>query len=176
METFIACHDLVDDPHFKANKSQSLAVLNDEIIDAPMVEIINLVNALPYCFTIQSCYGHFLYTGQEDEFNLDPLPITNSIASVEYRIAYIAFCIENNTAGSKFLSVLETLMTIDPENIQLGSAEWFWQQQVNSYAIQVEPDRFKHQDTAIIEYAESLSIERVRNQFYKKLKELLCHL
>ena len=176
METFITCLGLVANPNFMDQKSKHLAELSNDMIDAPIVDIINNFNTRPYCFTLQSCYGHFLYAGQDNEHNLDPLPITSSIDTVKYRIAYIAFCIDNSVHGKKFLTALEKLTTMDPENIQLGSAEWFWQQQVNSYAIQVEPDRYKYQDTAIIEYAEALSIENVRNQFYKKLKELLCHL
>jgi hypothetical protein len=176
METFTTIKALANNPHFQTERRVALACLSEDMIDAPIVDIINNFNARPCCYTLQCCFGHFLYAGQDDENNLDPLPITNRIDTVEYRIAYIAFCVENSSDGKTFLAALKGLTEIDPENIQLGSAEWFWQQQVNSYAIQVEPDRFKYQDTAIIEYAEALSIERIRNQFYKTLKELLCHL
>ena len=62
---------------------------------------------------------------------------------------------------------------MDPENIQFGSAEWFWKRQVNSYALQVEPDRFKRQDTAILDYEEALNIEKIRNEFFFQLQALI---
>ena len=68
---------------------------------------------------------------------------------------------------------LQEITAIDPENIQFCSAEWFWERQINSYALQVEPDRFKHKDKAIIEYKESLYIEKIRNEFFLRLDELL---
>jgi len=46
-------------------------------------------NELPYCFTLQSCFGHFVFCGQNDQQNLEPLPVNDPIVKVEYRIAYI---------------------------------------------------------------------------------------
>lgn len=83
----------------------------------------------------QSCYGHFIYTGQRDPHNIEPLPVTDKIARVEYRIAYIALCIENNAAGIKLLKALKEITVIDPENIQFCGADWFWERQINSYAL-----------------------------------------
>lgn len=37
---------------------------------------------------------------------------------MEYRIAYIAFCIENNLLGRELLESLKEITVIDPENIQ----------------------------------------------------------
>ena len=76
------------------------------MIDEPIIELINAFNKLPFCFTLQSCYGHFVYSGQNDPQNLEPLPLTDTIGVVEYRIAYIAFCIENSDQGRKFLEAL----------------------------------------------------------------------
>jgi hypothetical protein len=95
---------------------------------------------------------------------------------VEYRIAYIAFCLENSGAGMKLMDLLKDLTEMDPENIQFGSAKWFWRRQVNSYALQVEPDRFKHKDKAILDYAEALYMERLRNMFYSEMWELVRQL
>lgn len=122
---------------------------------------------------MQSCYGHFLYNGQKDLHNLDPLPVKKTIARVEYRIAYIAFCIENSDSGRRFFETLKEITDIDPQNIQFCCAEWFWKKQFNSYALQVEPDRFKHKDRAILDYKEALNIEKIRNKFFVQLKELL---
>lgn len=142
------------------------------MIDAPIVDLINNFNRLPHCFTLQSCYGHFVYDGQPDTCNLEPLPETDTISKVEYRIAYICFCIENSSAGRGFLKILKGITDIDPGTIQLCCAEWFWERQVNSYALQVEPDRFKRQDTAELDYKEALRIEKIRNEFYIKLRDI----
>ena len=92
---------------------------------------------------------------------------------MEYRIAYIAFCIDNSEAGRKLLEKWQTITSIDPENIQYCSARWFWRRQVNSYVLQVEPDRFKHKDKAILDYKEALYIENLRGEFFRKFEELL---
>jgi hypothetical protein len=143
------------------------------MIDVPIIELINAFNKLPYCFTLQSCYGHFLYKGQRDPHNLESLPPINTIASVDYKIAYIAFCIENSALGRGLLEALNKITVIDPENIQFCCAEWFWKRQVNSYALQVEPDRFKHKDRVVLDYKEALHIEKIRNGFFVQLQELL---
>jgi hypothetical protein len=68
---------------------------------------------------------------------------------------------------------LKEVTAIDPENIQFCCAEWFWDRQVNSYALQVEPDRFKRQDRATVGLQEALKIEKIRNLFFVRLYELL---
>jgi len=142
------------------------------MIDGPIVGLINDLNLLPHCFTLQCCYGHFVFDGQRDTDNFEPLPLTDPGCSVEYRIAYICFCIENSDAGREFLESLKTITEIDPDNIQLCCAEWFWERQVNTYALQVEPDRFKRQDTAELEYPEALCVEKIRNEFFSGLRSM----
>jgi len=164
---------MAENPHYKEQKRKSMAVLTNAMIDVPIIEIINGFNRLPYCFTVQSCYGHFLYNGQKDPYNLDSLPVTKCIARVEYRIAYITFCIENSKQGRGLFKALQEIAVIDPDNIQFCSAEWFWKRQINSYALQVEPDRFKHEDRTILDYKEALYIEKLRNDFFIQLKALL---
>ncbi|MCI0474907.1 MAG: hypothetical protein L0Y55_01550 [Anaerolineales bacterium] len=173
METFAKPKALVENPHYQDQRRKSLAGLCDGMIDEPIVALINAFNKLPCCFTLQCCYGHFIYSGQSDPHNLAPLPIVDPLAKIEYRIAYLALCIENNGRGQMLLDALKGIALIDPENIQLGCAEWFWQRQVNSYALQVEPDRFKFEDKAILDYKEALKIEKVRNEFFVGLEELL---
>jgi len=99
LETFTESKDVVNNPDHKEQKRSSLAGLDLATIDRPIVEIIGGFNKLPYCFTLQSCYGHFLHKGQKDPYNIEPLPITSDIAALKYRIAYIAFCIENSRSG-----------------------------------------------------------------------------
>ncbi len=67
---------------------------------------------------------------------------------------------------------LNEITAVDPDYIQFCCAEWFWKRQVNSYALQLEPDRFKHQDTAILDYREALHVEKIRNEFIGQLLEL----
>jgi hypothetical protein len=111
--------------------------------------------------------------GQNNSHNIESLPMTDTIDKVSWRIAYIAFCIENSASGRMLFEALKEITAIDPENIQFCCAEWFWKRQVNSYALQVEPDRFKHKDTAILGYKEALLIEKIRNTFFVQLQELL---
>ena len=173
METFTEPKELVENPHYQEQRRESLAGLSDDMIDAPIVDIINGFNKLRYCFTMQSCYGHFVYNNQKDPYNLEPLPITDNVARVEYRIAYICLCIQNSALGRALLEALNEITAIDPQNIQFCCAEWFWERQVNSYALQVEPDRFKHKDTAVLDYREALHIEKTRNEFFVQLRELI---
>ena len=173
METFTEPKELVENPRYQDQRQRSLAGLSNGIIDVPIIGLINAFNRLPYCFTLQSCYGHFSYTGQNDSHNLEPLPITDTIVRVEYRIVYICLCIENSDLGRELLEALNEITVIDPENIQFCCAEWFWKRQVNSYALQVQPDRFKHKDRAILDYGEALRIEKIRNEFFVQLRQLL---
>ena len=173
METFTEPKKLVENSDYQEQRRESLAGLSDDMIDAPIIDLINGFNKLPYCFTLQSCYGHFIYNNQKDPYNLEPLPVIDTVANVEYRIAYICLCIHNSALGRWLLEALNEITGIDPENIQLCCAEWFWERQVNSYALQVEPDRFKHKDTAILDYREALHIEKTRNEFFVQLRELL---
>lgn len=173
METFIEPKELVVNPHYPDQRQKCLAGLSDDMIDMPILDVIHAFNRLPYCFTLQACYGHFVYIGQDDIYNLEPLPIIDSIASVEYRIAYVALCLENSDSGRRLFYDLMAFTRIDPQNIQFCCAEWFWERQINSYALQVEPDRFKRQDTAILNYQEALKIEKIRNEFFDRLMDLL---
>jgi hypothetical protein len=172
LETFTDPKDLAENPNYQDQRRRTLDDLSDGMIDFPIIELINGINTLPYCFTLQSCYGHFTYRGQKDPHNLEPLPITDAITSVAYRIAYICFCVENNELGKGLLDALNEITVIDRENIQFCCAEWFWRKQVNSYALQVEPVRFRHKDNVILRYREALHIEKTRNAFFVQLREL----
>ena len=172
METFTEPKKLVKNPHYQDQRRKTLAHLSDEMIDGPIIELIDAFNKEPYCFTLQSCYGHFMHNGQNDFYNLQPLPITDTIDRVEYKIAYICLCVENTERGLMLIKALNEISAIDPENIQFCCAEWFWKRQVNSYALQVQPDRFKHNDRAILDYKEALHIEKIRNVFFARLRGL----
>ena len=78
---------------------------------------------MPYCFTLQSCYGHFVYNGQKDSHNLESLPEKNTITKVEYRIAYIAFCIENSSLGRELFEALKEITAIDTEEMPFAGGQ-----------------------------------------------------
>lgn len=176
METFVLAKGFVPNPRFQQQRQRTLRELDIKTIDEPIAQMVAGLNRLPYCFTLQSCYGHFLHGEQWDEHNLDPLPRLEEAAQVEYRIAYLALCVQETDPGRDLLAKLEGLTGIDPGNVQFGCATWFWERQVNSYVVQVEPDRFKFQDRCTIPYREAFRVERVRDQFYGKLGIMLANL
>ncbi len=173
METFTEFKPLVDNPYFLQQREKALNQLDINTIDAPIKEIIKDFSNLPYCFTLQSCYGHFLYNNQKNSKNIESLPESNNIYNVEYRIAYIALCNQNNEQGRILLQKLKKIPSIDPEYIQFGCADWFWKRQVNSYALQVEPQRYKKEDKITVNFQEALHIEKVRNKFFRRIEKII---
>jgi hypothetical protein len=101
------------------------------------------------------------------------LPVRSGIKEVEYRIAYLALCIEDSQQGRSLFQDLSEIASKNPEYIQFGSADWFWDRQVNSFAIQVEPARFMFQDRGVVDYQEAIVIQKVRDGFFKALRALL---
>jgi hypothetical protein len=172
METFAQSRQFVDNPRYERERNHVLSSLALENIDAPIHEIVQGFARLPYCFTLQSCYGHFVHAAQPEPHNLEPLP-GHDVGSVTYRIAYIALCLENSTGGKRLRTALAQIPAIDPEYVQFGSPDWFWQRYLNSYALQIEPARFATTDVAIIEHHEALHIQKVRGRFFARLTELV---
>jgi len=173
LETFVEAKDLVSDPYFHNQRQKALSDLRQATIDEPIVDLITRFANLPYCFTLQSCFGHFLLDDQSDPHNIETLPRVDQEIDVQYRIAYIAVCVQDNQPGRLLLDDLRELCLLDPQNIQYGCAEWFWERQVNSYVVQVEPERHKTKDRCVISYQEALHLEGVRKRFFDKLKLLL---
>ena len=103
--------------------------------------------------------------------NLEKLPQHN-IGKIVYRIAYIALCLENSAHGRSLFNELEMVPSIDHEYVQFGSPDWFWENHLNSFALQVEPARYIRLDQATIEHQEALHVQKVRDQFYIRLLEL----
>lgn len=173
METFAAPKALEENVDFASQRRRCLAGLTTDMIDTPIRPLIHRLNSLGNCFTLQCCYGHFTCAGRTDPHNLEPLPPEAVSGPITYRIAYLALCIDNTARGEALLEALKRLPRLDPDNIQLGSAEWFWQQQVNTYALQVEPERFKYQDQAVLGYDEALGIEALRAKFFGQLMQVV---
>lgn len=173
METFTQLNEFVEHPHYLEQRREHLSKLALDTIDAPIVDLISGFAQLPYCFTLQSCYGHFLYGDQKNPGNLEPLPVSSGITTVEYRIAYIAVCIQNSDLGRALFDDLGDIPTIDPAYIQWGCAEWFWKTHPNSYVLQVEPERLMNKDSVSVDYQEALHIEKTKNEFLGALKKLV---
>ena len=93
---------------------------------------------------------------------------------MSYRIAYIAFCLENSSRGLAFRDSLSQVTAVDPGYVQFGSPDWFWKQRVNSYALQVEPIAHQFKDEVILKAAEARPIQRARDLFFSKLRELMA--
>ncbi|MBM3155822.1 MAG: hypothetical protein FJ004_00875 [Chloroflexi bacterium] len=173
METFTELKEFTDDPHYLEKRQEYLGKLNLNTIDAPIADLISGFAQLPYCFTLQSCYGHFLHGDQKNPANLEPLPISSSILTVEYRIAYIALCIQNNVSGRSLFEDLAKIPAIDPAYVQFGCADWFWKTDPNTYVLQVEPQKYMYKDKALIEYHEALHIEKTKREFFNALEKLI---
>ena len=92
---------------------------------------------------------------------------------MRYRIAYVALCIEPGGTGPRLRGLLEEIPTIDRDYVQFGSPGYFWERYPNSYALQVEPERFMLKDEAVIGHREALHVQRVRDRFFEHLRELL---
>ena len=172
METFTNAKPFVENPRYSQDRQDTLAALDSSSIDRPIVDIIDGFSRLPHGFTLQSCYGHFLSTEGQDPHNLDPIP-SRGTGWIKYRIAYLAFCIDNSSAGKALFDALAQIPENDPARIQFGSAEWFWKRHVNSFALQVEPMRHKRKDQVTLEYEEAIDVQRSRGLFFDKIRELL---
>jgi hypothetical protein len=72
----------------------------------------------------------------------------------------VAFCLENSPPGRALHKSLELVPRLDPDYLQFGSAEWFWERYPNSYLLRVEPARYMTKDQVVIEQSEALYVER----------------
>jgi len=172
METYTEARDFVDDPDFAARRAESLGNLDMSVIDEPIVDIIDTLSKVPYCYTLQCCCGHFVHESQTDPHGSAPLAHYSEDTTVEYRIAYLAVCIQPVEAGTRLRADLRDVVRIDPQYIQFGSADWFWQSHVNSHVLQVEPERFKLKDTVMLNIPEVLRIQSVKNRFFERIREI----
>ena len=174
METYTACKSFVDAPDFKENRRYALDNLEVDSIDLPLVPLIQKINRLPYVFSLQCCHGHFL---SKDSKEMNILESLEAETSVKYRLAYIAVCMENNFSGRRFQQKLMTIpRIINRDKVQFCSAQWFWDQWPNSYAIQVMPERFKTFDCARIRSAEARQIAKIRDACFSHIDELVTHI
>ena len=173
METFTEPKGFVKNAGFREQRRESLGKLDINSIDEPIRDIVEKFSKLNFCFTLQSCCGHFVHNLQKAPSNTEPLPQPERVKRIEYRIAYIALCIDDNDHGMALFRDLKEIPSIDRDYIQFGSAEWFWKRQVNSYALQVEPKRHMNKDKLIVDYEEALYLQEIRDRFFASLRQLL---
>jgi hypothetical protein len=173
LETFKDARELVEDARYPQERQEALAALNLDAIDRPIADLIAGFATLPHCFTLQCCYGHFVCAPGQDPHNLEPIARGHS-GMVRYRIAYIAFCLENSPRGRALRKALARIPAIAPGYIQFGSADWFWEQWANSYALQVEPVAHRLRDEALLESGEALHTQGVRDLFFQEIRVLLA--
>jgi hypothetical protein len=172
METFCKARDFVQHTHYERDRASVISNFVLEDIDEPIRDIMTALLRVSQCFSLQSCYGHFIWKGQHDEHNLCVLPSENQ-GLVRYRIAYLALCIKKGTQGAHLRECLASIREIDVEYVQFGSPDWFWQKYPNSYALQVEPKRFAFQDQAILEHIEAQYVQSVRDKFFQRIRDLV---
>ena len=177
METFTPPRPMVASPGFVREREAALAdlalVIRNGEIDPPLMPLVRAFAGVPTCYTIQSCYGHFVHSGQPDIHNTRRLPAdAPPYRKVVYRIAYMAFCIEDSRRGHLLCQDLRSIARHDPDYIQFGSADWFWEQTVNTYAIQVSPARFLTEDSCSIHMDEAFIIQDVRDNCFIEMMRL----
>ncbi|MDN7023661.1 hypothetical protein FGU65_01895 [Methanoculleus sp. FWC-SCC1] len=174
METFEEARPLTDDPAYDTERQIAQAglraAMGDGSIDPPLIGLLWEFSLVPHCFTLQSCYGHFVHERQPELHNLEPLAdYADTLSDVLYRIAYLAVCIRKSEAGRALQRDLRSVAAIDPPYIQHGSAGWFWEQRINTYVLQVEPARCRLQDTCPVGISEALRLEQIRDRFFHEL-------
>ena len=172
METLREPRPFVENAHYSRDRDDALRRLDPRSIDEPIQDLITAFNAVPCCFTLQSCYGHFVSTPDQDDRNCEPVP-AQDCGPVRYRMAYVALCLEDTAAGRALHDSLRQMAARDPDYVQFGSADWFWDRHVNSYALQVEPARYMRLDEAVLDHAEALRVQERRDRFFQHLAELL---
>jgi len=163
----------VENPGFEKARLSALAGLKRADVDRPIADLISEFAALPHCFTLQSCHGHFVCGPDDVPDNNNPIPDGHA-GGVRYRIAYIALCIEASKRGRALRDALSSVASIDPEYLQFGSPGWFWDQWVNSYALQVEPAAQQFNDEVQLDVDEARHVERVRDLFFQQLRALVA--
>jgi len=174
METYTDCKPFIDNPNFKEDRRNILDNLEVGGMDLPLIPLVQKINRLPYVFSLQCCHGHFLWQNGKEIKTLEPL---ETDTSVTYRLAYIALCIENSSSGRRLQQRLMNIpLFINQDNIQFCSAQWFWDQWPNSYALQIMPERFKAFDSALTTYAEAREIAKIRDACFAYLDEFVTNI
>jgi len=177
METYTEARPLVSNPSYDADRRKALEGLRVELsrgsIDGPTIDIVERFASVPCCYTLQSCYGHFMRESCVDDRNTKSVAEVGVLGSkLHYRVAYIAFCIQNSAKGRALLEEMRAIADVNPDYIQFGSADWFWKICVNSYVLQVSPLKNVCQDHFDVSMEDALRIEQARDEFFDGLREV----
>lgn len=177
METFTPPKQFIPHPEFAKERAMALRRLEELIRlaepDPPLIPLLRQFMQVPVCFTVQSCYGHFVYSQSPGDRNLAPVSsFPDGVQQLRYRLAYMVFCIEDNVHGHALYDDLQSMTAIDPLYIQFGSAEWFWDMTPNTYVVQLEPLSGACQDSVIVKLDEAIHLERLRERFFMHLEEI----
>jgi hypothetical protein len=172
LETFEQPREFVEHASYAGDRETVMGAFDPASIDTPILDVVQGFAELPHCFTLQSCFGHFVWDGQPDSHSLEVVP-ERDVGSVTYSIAYLALCIEQSAAGTRLRESLDGVRAVDVDCVQFGSPDWFWEQYPNSYALQVEPARFQSQDRAVLAHSEALHVQVVRDKFFTRLREVV---
>jgi hypothetical protein len=175
VETYTGPRPLVDDPSYDDRREKALrglgAAISSGLIDEPILDVVKLFSRLPHCYTIQSCCGHFVSESRADERDLERVAdLGDTVVDLHYRIAYMAFCVQNSPRGRLLLERLRTVADIDHDYVQFGSSDWFWKTCPNTYVLQVSPRRFAQRDSFDVSKEEALHIERTKDRFFDRLR------
>ena len=176
METFTPARPMVANPRYATDRAAALVgvrvAIDEGAVDAPLLDVVRAFLPLPHVFTLQCCHGHFLCHPGQDEHSLEPIPEGHA-GPVRYRIAYVAFCLEDSARGRAYGETLARLTAVDPAYVQYGSADLFWEQWPNSFALQVEPQEHRFEDQAVLTADEARHTQQVRDRFFAVLRRLL---
>ena len=173
METFVKAKPFVWDLDFRTSRAKALRNMDLSDIDEPIAGLIESFTLVAHCFTLQSCWGHSVHDGQPDPHGCETLAGYSDDTQIRFRLAYIALCLENSRPGHDLREELCSLVSIDPACIQFGSAEWFWKQHVNSYVLQVEPERYKDLDYCTIGIEEALYLEKLKARIFQEIRKII---
>jgi len=171
VETFTNAGKMINDSDYPRKRAEQISKIRHLKLDPQLYKLICEFNTIPYAFTLQCCWGHFLPQGQKNPVKMNELPESMEIETFVYRIAYIAFCIQHCREGRRLLKDLEQMVRLNPRFIQFGSAAWFWRRQMNSFVLQVMPDRFKLCDWIELDYEEALKTQKWRNALFSQLSK-----
>jgi hypothetical protein len=178
MDTFTEAKPFQPHADYAADRKRTLRELEREItrgsIDLPLLPMIRECMQIPHCFTVQCCCGHFVHDLEPDPENLSrPSQYAGTAESLRYRVAYLAVCIREDKRGRELFADLQALATQEPGYIQFGSADWFWNRMVNTYCIQLEPERMKELDSGMVSLSEARTLEEIRTVFFDSLAGII---
>ncbi len=172
MQTYCPEKPMVANAEFGVHKAAALDSLRKARIDEPIQELVHDLANLDFCFTLQSCWGHFVSSSLPDPQAIRTLRADSLENRYHYKIAYLALCLDNRPRGREFLVRLREIpAAVDPKYVQFGCADWFWKQQVNSYVLQVQPLDNAHVDSMDVNGELALELQGARDVFFRRVRE-----